>query len=542
MSPSPSLTEHPAPRPRRLRRDDGWAIALTTLLILPILAFVSLGVDLGAWYARAQQIQQAADAAALAAAPLTPDPVATRNAALDSLRKNHINCTDFGGPIRCDMFPLTGSEIAYRVEISDPSAPQYFSKPFRSAVEIGRKATAERLHPIPMGSPNNYLGTNQLIGTTTSDPPRENYWLAISGKCASKEQGERRMALTDANWSSGNYRSCQDATTVANTEYDPGGYTYVMNLGANFNGTVHLEVYDPVLCNNSSVKESPDDYGGDQFQFRYIVKGKANNPANAPTLNTWVPSNTTGCSSYQNQWVTLYQFVNPSKGQYYLQIQDPTASPGVNTNRTSNQFAIRARYDGSLKNAGDVAPSAWAKCSTINDPNGKPAYRADCPQIHGYKDMGVYAGIAGSQASFYLTSVGPDYNGRKMEVTLWDPGEGASSIELLNPAGNAVSFDWASIDCGTTGVSSPSGGCTGTNTSLSVSGNGTQPGPNRLSTSKYNDRPIKLTVQLPSNIATAYGGNTWWKIRYTAGTSPTDRTTWSVQIPGDPVRLVPTVD
>ena len=128
-----------------------------------------------------------------------------------------------------------------------------------------------------------------------------------------------------------------------------------------------------------------------------------------------------------------------------------------------------------------------------------------------------------------------------MEITLWDPGEGSSSIELLNPLGNPVTFDWASIDCGS-GANAPSGGCSGRGTTLDVSGNGTQPGPFRLSTSKYNDRPIRLTVQLPNNIAAAYGGNTWWKIRYTAGSTPTDRTTWSVQIPGDPVRLVPTVD
>jgi hypothetical protein len=49
---------------------------------------------------------------------------------------------------------------------------------------------------------------------------------------------------------------------------------------------------------------------------------------------------------------------------------------------------------------------------------------------------------------------------------------------------------------------------------------------------------LELTVDLPLDYVTRYGTKVWWKIRYTVAGSPTDRTTWSVRIIGDPVHLV----
>ena len=63
---------------------------------------------------------------------------------------------------------------------------------------------------------------------------------------------------------------------------------------------------------------------------------------------------------------------------------------------------------------------------------------------------------------------------------------------------------------------------------------------------KYSDRILRLKYKLPADMAqpppVGYGSNTWWRIRYTvSGGSMDDRTTWSVIVKGDPVRLVPNV-
>ena len=40
------------------------------------------------------------------------------------------------------------------------------------------------------------------------------------------------------------------------------------------------------------------------------------------------------------------------------------------------------------------------------------------------------------------------------------------------------------------------------------------------------DRKMVLEVPLPANYTTVFGTKTWWQIRYTLGSAPTDRTTF----------------
>ena len=44
--------------------ERGYVVALTALLLVPMLVFTAFATDVGAWYVRAQEIQRAADAAA----------------------------------------------------------------------------------------------------------------------------------------------------------------------------------------------------------------------------------------------------------------------------------------------------------------------------------------------------------------------------------------------------------------------------------------------------------------------------------------------
>jgi hypothetical protein len=122
-----------------------------------------------------------------------------------------------------------------------------------------------------------------------------------------------------------------------------------------------------------------------------------------------------------------------------------------------------------------------------------------------------------------------------MRITLFDAGEGSDSLRVIDPNGNPASFRWSTA-CNP--PTPPAGACSGSGTSLSVAGTGPQPYPGLVSTSKYNDRYLVLDIPLPANYATLYGTKRWWKIRYQAGTNPTDRTTWSVNVVGDPVHLV----
>jgi Flp pilus assembly protein TadG len=70
--------------------DAGYVLALTTLLLLPLLAFVGFAVDLGAWHARAAQLQGVAEAAALAGVTRLPSEAAARTEVLEVAARNGV--------------------------------------------------------------------------------------------------------------------------------------------------------------------------------------------------------------------------------------------------------------------------------------------------------------------------------------------------------------------------------------------------------------------------------------------------------------------
>jgi hypothetical protein len=155
--------------------------------------------------------------------------------------------------------------------------------------------------------------------------------------------------------------------------------------------------------------------------------------------------------------------------------------------------------------------------------------------VHGVSDISVYANGPSTTADFYLAQVDPVHAGKTMRVTLFDSGEGANTLRILDPNGDPASFTWSTL-CNP--PTPPSGSCSGSGTSLDVSGSGAQPYSGLRSTSKYNDRYMTLDIALPANYTGLYGTKTWWKVQYTAGANPTDRTTWSANIVGDPVHLL----
>ena len=65
--------------------------------------------------------------------------------------------------------------------------------------------------------------------------------------------------------------------------------------------------------------------------------------------------------------------------------------------------------------------------------------------MHGVENISIFANLgggSGSTATFYLAQVDPVYAGKTLDIMLFDPGEGASSIEILDPNGNPATFTW----------------------------------------------------------------------------------------------------
>jgi Flp pilus assembly protein TadG len=580
---------------RRASGDHGYAIILMALVLIPMLGAAAVAVDLGSRYSAAADMQKAADAAALAGVVVLPRGLgaATTEARQVAARNGFVH--DPLGPVTVEVSQISSDQV--QVTITDSEPDSYFLGNFNTDEIVSRSATARYVRAIELGSARNFVGTGDILGTTftgndmrtvvttpsgtltaaNTSSLRENIWLAISGRCSSRENGDRFNTVSQSNFSNNlnprplsgpssgtNWVACNPGGAVqANPQLRPptmAGYVYSVAFPTTYDyGQVQLQVWDPRSCNGpSSGQRASSEHGGSEAATStFTVRTGSTDPFGGTVVSN--QSFTPGTSSCTG-WTTLTT-VNPAQGStYFVQVQ---AGTNTNNGTSSNAFALRARV------TGRSGANFWA-CSS--DPIEVSLFDAKCPQVAAVQDMGVLASLStvssGEPAEFFLAEIGDEYSGEQMEITLFDPGEGAEGLRLKAPDGTFAAFNWR-VDC-SAGVTAPTGGCSGVapTTSLDLAGtlltNGSrgctsggfdfdfnhdgtndrcvqnpQPGGRRLSRSKYNDRPLTLTVDLPDDISAAYGGATWWKVEYTTNNAPTDRTTWSVRVHGDPVRLEP---
>ncbi len=542
----------------RTADDGGYILTMAGLILIPLVIVVGFAVDIGGWYLQAAETQRAADASALAGVVWMPDFSAAEAEARATAQKNGFT---HGVNATVDVAELDNRRI--HVTITE-NTELYFTSLFLSPFDLTRGAEAEFVRPVPLGSPRNILGSGDLL---TTNP--ENTWLAISGWCSSRENGDWLQAGYMATYDGADHQCDGSGVPTANPSYDAGGYWFSVTFEEQITGPVHLQVYNATWDNASgSVPYAAcaqrraaaqgigeenldcsvyrwhwDDpppanpraflggtyYNGGAGGF-YLFPSVTTNFTVYDTDNTIfnrydnTPLSTVSVAPWDTSymfWNTLETLNDPGPGTYYIQVQ---TEANEDWSYSSNQFALRAQVG-----------STFSVCTTEV---GQPDYSTSCPQIAAVDRLPVRASIDGG-GDFYLASIEAVHAGKQLVVELFDPGEGANWMEILDPNGNPVTFDWET-PCGG-GVVAPSGGCSGTTSRLDVQGDGCvsdpQPGPNRKSDCKYNDRVIIARIDLPADYATQYGTNTWWKIRYDVSGTSTDRTTWGVELIGDPVRL-----
>lgn len=512
-------------------QEGGYAIILTALILVPLFGFAGFAVDVGAWYARASAIQKAADAAALAGVVWQPDLATATAVAQAEAAKN-------GFVDGVDGVTVTVTDIGQNqleVEITDDQVDLFFSSLFLDTVTITRQATAEYVLAVPMGSPKNYIGTDWLV---SSDP--ENFVLAINGGCAPKEWGDPLASNLDLTYDAGGTGwTCPHSLggpgpdpsgtgygVVNATNVEPWSYAFYIDVPAGLSAPVDLYILSPAF--DGRVGTIDNDYSFDidpYFDITTTWRIRApdatplddnDNPLYACTSGraagsgiVTYPDNDPGGSitlfpGDTGDWEKFCTISAASPGRYILEVATEDLEPN---SFAHNRFALLARAQG-----GPLT------CDTRVD--------ALCPSVVAKEWLSIWADLGGN-AEFYLAEVGDQHQGKTMRVTLFDPGEGSQGIQILDPLGNPVNFTWQTSD----GLDSGSGNY------LDVSGT-TSPPPGQASASYFNNRFVEIDVSLPTDFTAAYGSARWWKVRYVTGSAPEDRTTWSVQIRGDPVRLV----
>ncbi|MHB8460010.1 MAG: pilus assembly protein TadG-related protein [Candidatus Limnocylindrales bacterium] len=484
-------------------RSRGQVIVMFAGGLIFFIGLMAIVVDISWYWANTLRVQRAADAAALAGVVYLPgDPITADTLAKAEATKNgYVSGT--GGVVLTDSPNVTNPR---RLDVT-LSAPidTFFMRVFGiSTITVSRNSSAEYVLPVPMGSPLNYFGDPNA---TDLNGNKLNFWAAIQGTNTAKENGDPYATQV------------MTPNGVANPEYIapspgiPGAYNYGIKVVAG-SGPITVSLYDPEFCGRSSQFNDTGDVsnlypggGGSQVDTTFTLYDVSPTPLtyadDVALQSTTYPAS---CSStyvsidpvtgdYVGKWISFYTIAAPKPGLYRINVQTTL------TGNLSNQFSIRA-----------VASSGPQ------------------PELYGLGSMSIYANMNSGITNLYLAQIAANYAGKTVEIRLFDPGDanGNASLGVLIPTGAntyaPVSFTY--FDAGVNGTSTapPSGPTTTLVT--------TQSG-NRY----YNGHWVVLRAVIPS--AYTGPGNGWWKIQYNySGGAAHDRTTWRVDILGNPVHLV----
>ncbi len=173
------------------------------------------------------------------------------------------------------------------------------------------------------------------------------------------------------------------------------GFTQVSPLAA-----IPDENYDfiPDAPGGDGVLTATDHVGGEPL----VVGG----PAFAADPN---------CAANASQWRTIAVIkgtdVKNSKGRFRLNMRTVSSQNSFG----NNGFALRAFFG-----------PTYTPCSSL--------VSNTCPSVAGDTAMSVFASVP-DVSRFYLAKLAPakEYRGKKIELQLWDPGEGGDSLEVLRP-------------------------------------------------------------------------------------------------------------
>lgn len=368
------------------------------------------------------------------------------------------------------------------------------------------------------GGGRNHLGSGSLL----AGADRENVWLAVSGPCSPAEQGDLLSAVSQANFSTATnppsspnaYVGCEPGaggTVEANPDHQPLGYAYNVDVPSTYEGgPLDVQLFDAGYCGANS---GAGDMSGAGFTTTFELYGpitSASAPLAASFSQDALPQCQPTCEAGgPGLWCTLHTIADPVPGsKYVLNVRTSTNDLGTAGQQGTNQFGVRVVEPGQTAVCGSYATDA--------------DYGPDCPAVRANGWASYMLNLSGATTSFSIARLSETDAGKVLRVWLWDVGEGSQFVRVLDPTGTARTFHWEVEDRSGADVT-PSGGWGGITTSLDVSGAfHPQPGPHRLSGSRYNDRLLVLDVALGDDPAAVAGE---WHLQVGAGTAPTDRMT-----------------
>ncbi|HVC71537.1 MAG TPA: hypothetical protein VNC61_14885, partial [Acidimicrobiales bacterium] len=341
-----------------------------------------------------------------------------------------------GSPVVLSLLSNTAT-VATSVEFTPPTtgvycfSATYSGDAFYASVSDDHSPPAEcvtvKAAPpaaIALGSPENSIGTGDLslgVGSPT------NIWMAVNGYCTSKENGDELLSGFDATFTGQSYECAaipepQTPYATTNFEYDPSGYLYDIETPVQSEGTLTTEMtvsaydpsYNPAAC-AAGGGETPDNSLGQAntsitTSFALYYNPTPLDPPSAADLLSTATFGTNDAASC-GKWVPIGTIpAGAANGTYQLQV---ATQAGEANSQGTNGYGLEV-------NVG--AFGAFQRCSTIANPGWSNPDANNCPVIQGHNFLSVYAKNGSNTGTFYLADVDSAYDGKTMEITLFDPG------------------------------------------------------------------------------------------------------------------------
>jgi hypothetical protein len=555
------------------RRQRGYVAILTLFLAIPLFAMSAFAADVGYWYSKAARLQRTVDAASLAGVVWLPDKPKADIEAKKILLQNGIDDTSLlsdGTPHWTVQIDAPTTE-RLRVTVTDNSAGRLFSQLLdNSKVVIIRSSLSEYIKPIPLGSPISKYGNDPTVSGT-----QPNFWASIGAPYYTKRGGDPYAAKCAEN-------PPTNPCTTPNTDYRLNGYFYGIEVPAgNAGRTLTVQLYDAGNYNNGNLcrpkvnafdttpcspMDPTDRYDlpgtnlpGATTSFQLLDQDQSplNNENNPPlpfgsavgpnytgAVNSW-PSGNYVCwlvlapdalaATYKDQWQTLCSVTITDNlgGIFPLQVKSSNIPGVTDAGEGTNQFAIKASI---ASGVGQTRVYALSTMSVFTNPRG-----TDC------------AGnpSTSAESSFYLAEIPVNNRGKRLTISMFDPGdgpEGTYTLDFVGPDNAGLAGSNVTDPCTAAVIGELAPSCSyGARGSTPTTGTPCSITTRDATGAIYNGLWLDVSITLPAGYNCS--ADCWWKIRYRfSGLSlplpgdppatPTDRTTYVVRVSGDPVRVI----
>lgn len=545
-------------RIRQAATGDAGIVAIWTALMAVVLfGMAAIAVDVARWYVEGERLQKTVDAAALAGAVYLPGDGNGADAAAKSIAQKNGWTID---GTKVTFTPGRGVRPSQmRVTMSSTISNAFAGLLGFPTSTVTRTAVAEYAGPVPMGSPCNVFGREDMESTLPSGSQGTvgssacssagKYWANIAGQFVNKARGDAYAASwctkpDDGVGIDGCSRIDSSGTNPGqNLEYNSAGYVYIARVKAS--GYLDLQGYDMgwvatgdncdtgnlvgVTAANAYTKTkaeataryakgaaSPFCTGdtqmtlpeGDNSTVRTIVtvRRPSSSPWNplggqvACTLNLpgW-PLSTTAAALQSDSLLaqTYHRWMSLCPTPLFAQAgEDWSIQVQTVGGGGQNRFALRAAMTSGATGA-DVSIFGAGKVSLFNN-------------------------VPAGTSTFNVLRLDSSTAGHILSVQFFDLGDATApvSVTLLQPDSNTPF-----ATC--TGIGPFSGnlpGCTVTTTAA-----------------KNGGRWQTFQAPIPANYTCSDDrdqGKCWVRIKLTTTSGQADTTTWSASLSGDPLRIV----